>query len=128
MTVKQWLMNAKDSLINYEFMEAIYRFYKIELDEMAAAIFSYSYNGFRLEADSFVSVLSLDEILLSEDCISRDFGTKKILPLIDLADGNYICYFSDLFVWGCYNIVEQTGYSRFSRMEDVLVSIGLLSN
>lgn len=126
MTIQQWVTNARDSLINNEFLEAVERFYQVELDEIAASVFSYSCDGDLLESESFFRLLSLDEIMFSEECISRDFAMYSILPLADLSDGNYLCYFGALNIWGCYNVVEHTSYNGCLTIEDALSNIGLL--
>ena len=127
MTIVDFLNLASQCPINLIKLEAFERFYGVAFSEEAEGYFCALPDGEFLEAENgrFAHVLDSDTILLSEELISRDFTDRRLLPLIDLGDGDYICYVGDEQTWGCYSIADRCLYCAFSTLPEVLSELAL---
>ena len=63
-------------------------------------------------------LMSFSELLFAQEQLHVDFNSKKILPLFDLGDNDFIVFhFNDNF-WSIFNIVDQCSFKKRARLED----------
>lgn len=117
MTVKEFYKLLTNTTIDNSIVERVEKVYgKIESTEVKK-ILSYKFEDYFLESDDFLRALSLDEILDAKDSLHVDFPAKRIIPLFDVCDNDFVVYHLDKNVWSMMNI---TDLSIFLETTDVL--------
>lgn len=57
-------------------------------------------------------VLSLAEMLGTEETLGVSFSDKHLVPVVDCCDGDYIVYDYDKDVWAIYNIIDDVSFKH----------------
>lgn len=65
-------------------------------------------------------VLSFDEILDAEEDLHVEFIKKKMLPLFDCLDNDFIVYKTDTHTWTRFNIVDEIDFDEADSLEELL--------
>lgn len=117
MTGKDFYKALTNTVIDNSIVNQVENVYgKIESTDVKK-ILSYKFEDYFLESDDFLRALSLDEILDAKDCLHVDFPTKRIIPLFDVCDNNFVVFQLDKNIWSLMNINDLT---LFSETDDVL--------
>ena len=92
--------------------------YHAELPEIIQKIVSCCEEPVFLDND--IRILSLSEILNAEEELHVPFVTKKILPIADCCDNDFIVYHLSDHSWSRFNIVDETSFMNRNHLEELL--------
>jgi len=70
--------------------------------------------------DDEYRVLSYDEIADAEQDLHVDFKEKKIIPLIDCGENDFIVYHFEDNIWSKFNIIDETVFKKKASLGDLL--------
>lgn len=95
----------------------IERIYGSELPEIVGKIISAAtkpifFDGYR--------VLSFDEICEADDELNVNFSRKKIIPLIDCGDNDFIVFHFKSNEWSKFNIVDECVFKKRNSLSDLI--------
>ena len=65
-------------------------------------------------------ILSVDEILDTNNDLQVDFVSLQLIPLIDCFDNDYICYDLENESWTMFNIVEEIKFKQTKNLVDLI--------
>lgn len=68
-----------------------------------------------------IRILSYDEILDATTELHVDFVAKKLVPIADCGDNDFVVYHLKDKVWSKYNIIEDCSFKRKEKFEDYLL-------
>ncbi len=67
-----------------------------------------------------VRILSYDEIIDAGKDLHVDFIGKKILPVADCGENDFIVYHLVAGIWSKYNIIDEVAFSKKSDLMELL--------
>ena len=88
-------------------------------DDVAKRVISYTTNTPRFMENN-IRLLSYNEIRDAEQDLHVNFIARKLLPLFDCSDNNFIVYNLTNNTWSYFNIVDQITYGESNTLEEVL--------
>ena len=115
---KDYILDLKNVTIDEEKVNELEKEYKYHFNSILKAIVSKA--RVPLFLDEY-KVLSFSEIKNASKELDVDFISKKIIPLIDCSDNDYIVYHFDTDSWSMYNIVDDCFFFKKSTLEELLV-------
>lgn len=65
-------------------------------------------------------VLSFDEICEADDELSVNFSEKKIIPLIDCGDNDFIVFHCKSDEWSKFNIIDECIFKKRKSLNELL--------
>lgn len=65
-------------------------------------------------------LLSLEEILNSNEDLQVDFTSLGLIPIFDIFDNDYICYQVKNGSWCIFNIVDEVSFKKDSTLQELL--------
>ena len=65
-------------------------------------------------------VLSLAEMLGTEETLGISFSDKHLVPVVDCCDGDYIVYDYDKEVWAIYNMIDEVVFRQGDSLIELL--------
>lgn len=65
-------------------------------------------------------LLSLEEILNSDEDLQVDFTSLGLIPIFDIFDNDYICYQVKNGSWCIFNIVDEVSFKKDSTLQELL--------
>lgn len=68
--------------------------------------------------DSFIRLLSFQELIDAEADMNVSFCEKGILPFFDLGDNDYLVYDLKRQTWCKYNIVDEVAFSFKTKLSE----------
>lgn len=117
MNKKEFIEVVKSTKINYTNLSGIeQRYGKISCATVCQLL---SIQKETLFFDEF-RLLSIDEIINAPEELHVDFDAKKILPLIDCGDNDFIVFHIGTNKWSRFNIVDECIFKERDSLEDVL--------
>lgn len=125
-TIGEFFSRINDSFLNFELIEALEKYYGLSVSEEAAAVFSAFEEGARLDVERTATVLASETVLFAEEMLSADFAEERLLPLINLGDGDFLCYVGDTMGWGCYSITDHILYNTDESLLTVMTMAKLI--
>ena len=111
MDKKEFLESLHDNQIDDLKVKQIEDLYKCNIsDEVKQIVSNCDETIFFDDDDS--RVLSFDEILDAEEDLHVEFIKKKMLPLFDCLDNDFIVYKTDTHTWTRFNIVDEIDFDE----------------
>ena len=121
MDIKCYVETTKSIEINLETVRSIEALYKTSLPDSVKRIVSVKLD------DYFISekcrVLSLKEILNTEEFTGVDFTSLNMLPLIDCKDDDYIVYDFAENKYVMYSVFDEVGFREAEKIEILLSTL-----
>lgn len=65
-------------------------------------------------------VLSFREIMDAEEDLHVEFIKKKMIPLFDCLDNDFVVYKTDTHMWMKFNIVDEIDYDEADSLEEIM--------
>lgn len=121
MNIKQYTDLIKNNDIISEAVSSIEELYGVTLNDDLKHIVSVVLDDYFI--DEKCRVLSIKEILRSEDFIGVDFTELNMIPLIDCKDDDYIVYNFENQKYEMYNIYDEVSFREGENMRILLDSI-----
>lgn len=121
MNIKQYTDLIKNNDIISEAVSSIEELYGVTLNDDLKHIVSVVLDDYFI--DEKCRVLSIKEILRSEDFIGVDFTELNMIPLIDCKDDDYIVYNFENQKYEMYNIYDEVSFREGENMKILLDSI-----
>lgn len=121
MDIKVYLETINNIEINIEIVKSVEDRYKTSLPEGVKKIISVVLD------DYFISdkcrVLSVKEILMSEEFTGVDFTSLNMIPLIDCKDDDYIVYDFTVKKYVMYNTFDEVGFREADSFVELLSTL-----
>lgn len=118
MSKKEYLTNVMACNINDDRIIAIEKIYGMNLEETLKKIISYAGNVEFFDEER--RALSFEEILNADDVYEFPFVEKKMIPIIDAYDGDYIVYSFAEKIWGKVNISDGVLFKKRDAVDEVV--------
>jgi hypothetical protein len=106
--------------INEKAVSKIENAYKTKLSEEVKKIISMHGETVFYDDFSLFRGLSVEEILDATDDMSVDFINKKLLPLFDVGDNDYIVFDFCEKCWYKFNIADEVKFSKADKIDKYL--------
>lgn len=103
---------------NGDKIDKIKALYSVELPSQVESVVSALDETLFFENDSFVRLLSLQEVLEAETDMNVELVYNGILPLFDLGDNDYLSFDFTKGMWCKFNIVDELGFSYKSSLTE----------
>lgn len=117
MTVSSYMKKVSATQIDSELVTKIAKAYNAKLPELVGKLVTISGAG---EFVARYRFLSYSEIYYAEDDLGISLRKKKIVPIVDCGDNDFIVYNAADAVWQMYNIVDEIGFSKTKDLADLL--------
>lgn len=118
MTKKEYLEKVLRAVIDDAKVSKVQKIYGCKLPDIIQKIVSNSDEATFFDDDT--RILSLDEIVDAEKDLHVDFISKKIIPLADCGDNDFIVYHFEDDVWSKFNIVDETIFKKRNDLSELL--------
>lgn len=119
MTNEEYMNQVKGLEINREKAAEVEKVYHTEFPLFVQAIISNVNQPVFLED---CRVLAYSEIINAKEDLKVDFAAKKIIPLIDCGENDFIVYHFDTKKWSMYNIIENCSFREKESLDELLYS------
>ena len=86
-------------------------------DEVACLVSNLDETVF-FDNDSFIRLLSFQELIDAETDMNVMFCEKGIVPFFDLGDNDYLVYDLKKKMWCKYNIVDEVAFSSKTKLSE----------
>lgn len=117
MTVSMYMEKVSATNIDSELVEKISEEYDVKLPELVEKLISVSGKGAFVDGYRF---LSFSEILYAEEDWGISLKKKKIIPIVDCSDNDFIVYNACEKEWQMYNIVDEISFRHTDEFTDLL--------
>lgn len=124
MNLKSQLSKLTDITINEQAVAKIEMEYDAFLPNEVRRIISLHENSISYDDFSLLRGLSYAEIIDAPSDMSVDFIDKKILPLFDLGDNDYVVYDFGEQCWYKFNIADDVKFSKTMTLADYFIVSG----
>ena len=118
MTIGEYIRLTAESKINEDMVSAAEQVYKTKLPDNIKKFISSSNEG-RFLDDNF-RALAFSEIIDAENDMHVDFVGKKLIPLFDCFDNDFIVYEFSSSYWAKFNIVDECLFKIKQNIEEVI--------
>ena len=118
MTGKEYLNVLEDAKINKTVSKKIASVYAYDLPEIIYKIATYGKEPVFL--DNGNRILSYDEIIDAEKDLHIAFKEKRMIPLVDCGENDFIVYHFIDKIWSKFNIIDETVFKKKNSFEDLL--------
>ena len=112
-----FIEKAKTWVVEEDIVSAVEKAYSCELPDEVKHIISC--NGENRISD-FARVLSVEEILSANEIMQIDFIGKKLVPLLDILDNDFIAYDIEQKKYVSINIVEDIVFDSSENIDDLI--------
>lgn len=115
-----YIEECENCEINDSLVKKIESMYSVSLPVFVKKLLSY------VPDDYFCGdwrILASDEILMQPQWMAHDFATKKILPLIDVGDMEYISYLADENKWAIVSDSDGVCFRYKDNLRDYLEDV-----
>lgn len=117
MSVSRYIEKVKTANIDKELVNKISEEYDAKLPELVEKLISVSGKGEFVNAYRF---LSFSEILYAEEDWGISLKEKKIIPIVDCNDNDFIVYNASEKEWQMYNIVDEISFQSAEELMDLI--------
>lgn len=117
MTAKEYLESITKKEIDLGKVEKIQNIYNKVLPEEVQKIVSNAEKSIFLDD---VRILSYKEILNAEHDLHVDFKMKRMIPLADCGDNDFVVYHFDTHDWSKFNIIDELTFKKRKTLAEVL--------
>lgn len=118
MTKQEYLEKVLRTVIDDVKVSKVQKVYGCKLPEIIQKIVST--NDETIFFDDDTRILSLNEIIDAEKDLHVDFISKKIIPLADFGENDFIVYHFDDNIWSKFNIVDETMFKKRHDLSELL--------
>ncbi len=115
MNIQQYLELIKITEINPTAIESFEQVFKFKPNDYLEHLLSVEMNDYFI-GDEY-RVISLKEILNPQGFFGVDFVDLKMIPLVDLMDGDYIIYNIQSEMYEAYNVYDEIAFIEASSLE-----------
>lgn len=120
MSINDFIIAIDSVKINPNVDNILYNIYSIQLPEIIKKIFSVSQESIFFSGLDFCRLLSLEEVQNAEKQLHINFIEKKIIPIFDTGDNNFIVFNIKDSSWAKFNIVDEILYFSNRTFKDIL--------
>lgn len=106
--------------INSYIVDKVQTKYQCNLNDYIKKSISLYPNGEFFESDDILRLLSVDEIMSAKEELHVDFINKKIIPMFDIGENNFIVYNYSTMKWGKFNIIDEIFYNENELIEKII--------
>ena len=117
----EFIESIKDVKIKEEILDQVKEVYGEDVPELILQILSV-YDKPELFDENESRTLSLREVLNAEEDNGIPFKSKKIIPIADRGDNDYIVYNVQAKTWAMYNIVDETLFDSKESFEELFLA------
>jgi bacterioferritin (cytochrome b1) len=110
MYIKEFIKQLNNIPVVENIVAAIQEKYHCDLCVEAKRIVSFSPDGYFFDDENLYRILAVDEIIKATEELHVDFIQKKLLPLIDTGENNFIAFDCEKDGWCKFNIVDEAKY------------------
>ena len=121
MNIKQYTDLIKNIGIDEDAVSSVEELFGMSLNDDLKHIVSVVLDDYFI--DEKCRVISLKEILRTEDFIGVDFTELNMIPLVDCKDDDYIVFNFNTQKYEMYNIYEEVSFREANNLEMLLDSI-----
>ena len=121
MDIKQYINLIKDISINNDAVLSIEEIFGVTLNEDIKRIVSVVLDDYFI--DDKCRVLSLKELLRTEDFTGVDFAELNMIPLVDCKDDDYIVYNFATQKYEMYNIYDEVSFREADSLEEMIETV-----
>lgn len=93
------------------------KIYGYKIPEIIGRIVSFASKPIFLEG---YRILSFGEVCEADDGLNVKFSEKKIIPLIDCGDNDFIVYHCKVGEWSKFNIIDECAFKKKSSLDELL--------
>lgn len=122
MNVKEFLESVENLNIKNQVVDNMENKFACKLDDYVKKILSYSEDGIFFDEDGVLRLMATDEILAACEELHVDFISKKIIPIFDSGDNNFIVLNIGSNTWSKFNIVDETIYKNNKTLDELLIT------
>lgn len=109
-------MSLKES--NKDKIKQVESLYAISVPGEVACLISNLEETVFFDNDSFIRLLSFQELIDAETDMNVSFCKNGIVPFFDLGDNDYLVYDLKKQTWCKYNIVDEIAFSFKTKLTD----------
>lgn len=120
MNRQEFVESIKNADVDKEIKDRIVSVYGKDVPELILKLFS-KYPRPELFDENESRTLSLNEVLNAEEDNGVPFKSKKIIPVSDKGDNDYIVYDGNKKEWAIYNIVDETIFNENDSFEKLFL-------
>lgn len=118
MNKSEYLQSVRKCKLNLDRIQKADEIYGTEIPEMLGKVISYAGEVSFLDEER--RVLSFEGIIYASEDLGIDFVAKRIIPVIDAYDLNYIVYMLEEKKWAIYNVCDDDVYKEDCDLENIL--------
>lgn len=118
MTRKDYLSAVAQSEVNEASIKKIQNQYGKTFPVYVQKVISFSVDS--IFFDDGYRTLSLTEIINADRDLHVDFTGRKIIPVIDCGDNDFIIYHIQTNSWSKFNIVDELSFKEKSSLSELL--------
>ena len=119
MTKQEYLRSTNRFAIDQNKLQTIYAIYAGRFPEALERIISGSNESVFFDDDD-MRILSFAEMVDAEQDLHIDFKSKKLMPIADCGDNDFIVYDYANNVWAKFNIVDETIFMKRAELGELL--------
>ena len=120
MNRNEFIESLKKMVIKNDVKEKIVSVYNMCIPDVILKILS-SYPLPELFDENESRTLSLCEVLNCEEDNGIPFKSKKIIPIVDTGNNDFIVYDASNDVWCMYNILDETAFNEGKSFEELFL-------
>ena len=120
MYIKEFISQLEGFPIDENTVASIQERYRCSISNEVKKIVSFAPDGYFFDDDDLYRVLAVEEIIHAPEELHVDFIQKKILPVIDTGDNDFIVFDCDNNVWCKFNIVDEVRYRQANNISDLV--------
>lgn len=117
MTVSAYMKKVNAAKIDDDLVAKIAKVYNTKLPELVEKLITVSGTG---EFVARYRFLSYSDIYYAEEDLGISLRKKKIVPIADCGDNDFLVFNAADNVWQMYNIVDEVGFSKTRELTDLL--------
>ena len=125
MTCREFLKELDNHFINPEVVEALDQNYGGVLSDEAARAFSFDLDGLFFDGDVFAHLLDSGTVLFAAELYTEEFEKQSLVPLIDICDGDFICFDMKDNCWKAYSVIDNVTFIQADTLREACSLCGI---
>ncbi|MCR5135666.1 MAG: hypothetical protein K6C12_01010 [Oscillospiraceae bacterium] len=120
MTNKEYLLNAEHFSVDKIKINSVKKVYSGNFPDILEKIISNCDRSVFLE--NGVRVLSYSEVMDAEKDLHVGFSEKKMIPIADCGENDFIIYDYNHQTWAKFNIIDETVFKKRSNIAELFLT------
>ena len=118
MTIKEYFEELEKAEINKDRVDKLKQIYGCDIPEIVQRIASYDMDDYFIDEE--IRVLSFNGIIFIDEDLDTRFQDARLIPLMDLMDGDYAVYNCVTSKWNMCNAYEGVLFNEQDSLENLL--------